>query len=192
MKIVELRRHSISDKTGGISPLGINLIKKCQSILNHPYNFIFSSPKQRALQTAIAFGFENVITIPAFSTIPKEITQDYQDKVDEILKTENLTLLEAYFKIEEIRKNLYKFGQDLFNEIKKIAKNLPKNSKAFGISHGGTIEPAVIYAVVKEIDSFNLNVIGGEFKECEGASFIFDDEDNLCGVNILKITLSPY
>ena len=62
------------------------------------------------------------------------------------------------------------FGEAFFEKIYELVQKLPANRNALAISHGGSIEPAVLATM----PDWTLEDMGGELKECEAARFHFD------------------
>jgi broad specificity phosphatase PhoE len=184
MKIIEIRRHTFRDKEGHITEEGRRLIEFAKKTLLKKYSAFYSSPKIRAIETLEAFGFSNPILEDRFSTI--SIPREIDEHAIKIAKEENKSLLQSYFTIPECIKILENTGKKVIRAIKEIGDEINDDEAAFCISHGGTIEPAILIALGKD---FSLEVIGEELKECEGARFCIE-EDKIISVEIIRLITS--
>lgn len=184
MKIVEIRRHSKRDAEGNLSREGKALCAKAGKTLETGYTVFISSSKPRAIQTLQAFGAAEHKVDDRFTALPGNKIARYEKKAEKKAKKKSLTLLQSYFKVKEIKRVLRKVGKDVLAAIQDVARNLSEDGKALIVSHGGTIEPAVLAAIGGD---FSLKAMGGEeLKECEGAKFYFES-DRLARVDVIRL-----
>ncbi|HPD16301.1 MAG TPA: histidine phosphatase family protein [Planctomycetota bacterium] len=169
-QIFEVRRHSLRGEGDCLSPQGVEAARKATATLVGNYAAIYSSPKRRAVETLEAFGFREYQIVPEFSTLPAALGA--HDRHAAMLRERSsCTLLEAYFAIPATHLMLEAFGAAFFAKLCSLIEQLPPNRNALAVSHGGSIEAAVLAAVPE----WTLGDLGGELAECEGALFHFDD-----------------
>jgi len=168
--VFEVRRHSLRGEGGSLSPEGIELARRASRTLVGNYHAAYSSPKQRAIETLRAFGFDEYHVVPEFGTLPAELAK-HDRMADTLRERTGCTLLEAYLEIPATHLVLERFGNAFFERLCELAEHLPLGRNALAVSHGGSIEAAILAAVPE----WTLADIGGELKECEGALFCFED-----------------
>ncbi len=184
MKVVEIRRHSLTGEDKNLSDEGRELAQRAKaSLLRERYDLVLSSPKARCLQTAEAFGFPEPKVDERFGTLPGEKLGPYDEQVRKLMEERGLSLLEAYFALPETRKVLEEKGREVVEAIIEVASSLPEGGSAFIVSHGGTIEPAALVALGGE---FDLSVLGGGLEPCEGVAFLVEGEE-IKGVSIIRL-----
>jgi broad specificity phosphatase PhoE len=183
MKTIEVRRHTQAERWEDLTDEGRVIAEEISKRMEKEFHLILSSPKKRAHETVLAMGFKSFEVDEAFGTLPGEDMAHYEQKVQKVMRDYDLTLLEAYFRVPETQKILMNHGWKFTEGLRRIAERLPKKGNALIISHGGSIEPAILTVLGGE----SLDAIGGELKYCEGARFTFDEEDTLKKVEILKM-----
>jgi len=183
MKVVEVRRHSIRGSDDTLSDEGRELARKAGRALEGKYLYCYTSPKKRAVQTLQQFGYSNFKVDERFGPLPGDKIRPFEDRAQQIVKDQKLTLLEAFFKIRELHPILQEKGRELIEAVKQICRELPEDGRAMVVSHGGAIEPAAILALRKD---FSLNVLGGELLECEGVRF-FLDGDSVKRIDVVRL-----
>ena len=171
MKVVEVRRHSIRGSGDALSDEGRQLARRAQSTLEGKYKYCYTSPKKRAIETLEEFGYTIFKVDEWFGPLPGEKIRPFEDRAKKIVEDQKLTLLEAFFEIEELHPIMEEKGRELIEAVKRICRELPDDGRALVVSHGGAIEPAAILALEK---GFSLEVLGGELLECEGVKFFLD------------------
>ena len=183
MKMVEIRRHSLADSQGNLSPEGIDVARAARRSLELGYIRLLSSPKARAVQTLTELGGEKIEYDDRFGTLPGDRLAPFDAKVKSLMSERKITLLQAYFEIAETRAILEEKGREMLQAVVDIARALPEGGKALIVSHGGSIEPAAILAMRRE---FSLQAIGGELGLCEGVRFFLED-DQVRRVDIVRL-----
>jgi len=183
MKVVEIRRHSIRGSDDTLSEEGRQLARKAGSTLEGKYLHCYTSPKKRAIQTLEEFGYNMFKVDERFGPLPGEKIRPFEDKAMKIVENQKLTLLKAFFEIRELHPILEEKGRELIEAVKRICRELPDDSRALAVSHGGTIEPAAILILGKD---FSLNVLGGELLECEGVRF-FVEGDSVKRIDVIRL-----
>lgn len=183
MKTIEVRRHSKAEKWEDLTKDGRLVAEETANRMEKNYHLVISSPKKRAQETSRAMGFDQFEVDESFGTLPGDELAYYEQRIQKIIKERALTLLGAYFSLPETRNILMNHGWKFTEGMRKIASRLPKMGKALIISHGGSIETAILTVLGGE----SLDAIGGELGYCEGARFLFDEEDNLKTVEVLRL-----
>ena len=167
MKTIEVRRHAPSDKEKNVSPQGLKLAKHTIPRLRESYDACYCSPKKRTAQTLEAFGFPEAIPLAEFDTLPGDQVTPYLPAVNALVAEQRCELLEALLALDDTRAILEETAARVVDGLRKIAADLPEDGHALVVSHGGTIEPAIM--LVR--GEWNLAAMGGPLRECEGALF---------------------
>jgi broad specificity phosphatase PhoE len=170
-EIVEVRRHSLRGEGKSLSEQGAALAERAKATLLGNYQACYTSPKRRARETLEAFGFDEYKTVEEFSTFPKAI-DDYADHVQALQGRTGCSRLEAYLAIPATHLVVEEFGKTFFAKVCELAEALGAGRNALVVSHGGSIEAAVLAAM----PDWTLEDIGGELAECEAALFLFEDQ----------------
>ena len=168
-EIFEVRRHSLRGSGPGLSPEGIALAQQTAPTLVGRFAAAYTSPKQRAIETLAAFGFTAYTVVPEFSTLPATLAA-HDHHVDALVERTQCSVLDAYMAIPATHLILEAFGAACLDKLCTLAAKLPHGRNAIAVSHGGSIEPAVLAAM----PDWTLESMGGELAECEGALFHFD------------------
>lgn len=169
-QVFEVRRHSLRGEGDCLSPQGLEAARKAASSLVGNYAAAYSSPKRRAIETLEAFGFREYEIVQEFGTLPAALgLHDHHAAI--LRERSGCTLLEAYFAIPATHLMLEAFGAAFFAKLCSLLEQLPTNRNALAVSHGGSIEAAVLAAVPE----WTLKDLGGELAECDGVFFHFED-----------------
>jgi broad specificity phosphatase PhoE len=169
--IFEVRRHSLRGGGDGLSPAGLELARRAAGTLAGNYGATYTSPKPRCIETLGALGFESYKVIPEFSTLPAGLSA-HDHHVEALQSRTGCSLLEAYLTIPATHLVLEAFGEAFFGKVCELAQALPRGKNALAISHGGSIEPAVLAAMPE----WSLEGMGGPLAECDAALFHFEDK----------------
>lgn len=167
MKTIEVRRHAPSDPHKNVSAAGWELARQTIPRLQARYDACYCSPKKRTAQTLAAFGFPEAQEREEFDTLPGDRIEPHLAAVNALLAERRCELLEALLAVEETRAVLEETARRFVTGLKAIAAELPEGGHALVVSHGGTIEPAVM--LVR--GDWNLAASGGPLRECDGALF---------------------
>jgi len=170
-EIFEVRRHSLRGEGKSLSPEGIALAHKAADTLLGNYQAVYTSPKPRAVETTEALGFDTYTQVPELGTFPKAI-DDHDKHVQALIQRTQCTRLAAYWAIPATHRTLEQFGTALFDKFCELAAALHPGKNALAISHGGSIEAAILAAMPE----WDLADIGPELRECEAACFVFDHQ----------------
>lgn len=182
MKFVEVRRHSLRDEKGSLSPEGIALAHKAAGGLAKKYAACYSGPALRCRQTLEAMGFKEYAVDEGFDSLPGKRLRPYMPDVERTLAEKGWGLLQALLEHPEAKEVLQEAGDRVLQAVKRLARDLPEGGRALVVSHGGCIEPAALLA----LGNFDLSVIGGELKECEGVVFELAG-DEVVGVEVVRL-----
>ena len=180
MKFVEIFRHSKRGEGKGLSDEGKDLARQARSLLAAHYDLCVSSPKERALETMQAFGFEHFEIDEAFTAVNP--WEPFDAEVAKLAKERKITPLAACLEIPEVLQVLKLQGETLLGAVRRVARKMPEEGRALIVSHGGILEAAALLGC-KE---FALDLIGGEIGLCEGVVFKMDGE-NLAGIEIKRL-----
>ena len=167
-EIVEVRRHSLRGEGKSLSADGVALAQRAAEGLLGNYQACYTSPKTRGIETLEAFGLPEHTAVPEFGTLPANL-ESYAAHVKALHDRTGCTLLEAYLAIPATHLALEAFGQAFFGKVLEIGESLHPRHNALIVSHGGSIEAAVLAAM----PDWSLKDLGGELAECEAALFVF-------------------
>ena len=173
LKWFELRRHSWRDASGHLSEAGRALAHRTRPFLHEPYARCISSPKTRAIETLTEFGFGVDATDANFGPPPGDRLERYQNEIHRLMEQNRLTLLQAYMSHPETMCILRDWGDHVWKALRLLAESVAPGQRVLIVSHGGTIESMFLTAIG---GPFDLQVLGGELRECEGlATALLDD-----------------
>ncbi|HUT33378.1 MAG TPA: histidine phosphatase family protein [Planctomycetota bacterium] len=167
-EIIEVRRHSLRGEGDALSPEGIELARRVAPSLTGGFHAACSSPKQRCIETLKLFGVTEYKIVPEFGLLPRDLAS-HDHHVEALRSRTGCSTLQAYMAIPATHLILEQFGQEFFDKLCQFAAELPWGKNALVVSHGGSIEPAILAAMPE----WTLDDVGGELKECEGALFHF-------------------
>ena len=173
LRWVELRRHSLRGSDGNLTEAGRVLARAVCQFGGHAYRLGAASPKPRAQQTAQAFGVAEPETDPRLALIPGAVLAPFEDRIRAVVERRRRGPIDAWFSMPEVHPVLVEKGEAVLDAVIDLGRRLQPGERALAISHGSVIEPAV--AVARGGD-FDLEAMGGEFAECEGAAFGIGDD----------------
>jgi broad specificity phosphatase PhoE len=180
MKYVEVFRHSKRGEGKGLSVEGRELARRARELLAPHYDLCVSSPKERAIETMEAFGFERYDVDEAFTAVNPWEPFDVQ--VSTLAKERGIIPLAACWEIPEALSYLKMQGGTFLGAVKRIARKLPEGGRALIVSHGGILEAAALYGCAR----YELSELGCELGFCEGVVFKVDGQ-NLAGVDVKRL-----
>ena len=183
MKQVELRRHSQRGPSGGLTGKGEALARQIHRRGGVDYDAYYSSPAQRAKETASAFGGRKVRVDARLALVSGAVFAPYKESIRAVMESRGIGILAAYFALPELLPILRTKGEEVLQAVREIAGSLPDAGCALAISHGSTIEPAALIALGGEMD---LGRIGGEFGFCEGIRLGLDG-DGEASVEVIRL-----
>ena len=184
MKTIEVRRHAPSDEEKNVSPEGLQLAHDMIPRLRDSYDAYYCSPQKRTAQTMAAFGFEGATPRDGFDTLPGDRMKPFMPQVEVLMAETRCDLITAFVAVDDIRAILEETGGKFLDGVRKVAAELAEGGCALVVSHGGTIEPAVMAAR----GDWNVAAMGGPLKECEAAIFEVEGED-VVNVKLDRTTL---
>lgn len=173
MKIVELRRHSLRGEGKGLSPEGIELAKKASADLLATYARVIASEKQRAQETAEAFGFPEHEVDDRFSTIGLAAGDPVAEKAAQLQRERGLSILESWLALPEAVEAIRTQAEAYWQAVLDVARSLADDQAALIVSHGGAIEPAIMAGT----GQWSLDVLGGELECGEGVRLYFEGDE---------------
>lgn len=171
MKKIEIRRHGPAGADGNLTEEGRRIAREARETLEPPYDLYATSPKTRAIETLKELGGISYIIDDRLGTLPSDKLKRYEAKVERLRSTQGLTLLHAYFILEETKAILKEKGEEMLKGVKEISVRLKENGKALIVSHGGSIEPSFLLALQRP---FTLDSLGGELAYCEGVELFIE------------------
>ena len=134
-----------------------------------PFSMVVSSPVPRAIETAIAMGFEVDETVESLAHIPKGV----QRSIDQWPSP-----FSVVSKAVSSGGPAAKFGAGLAAVWRSIAQRIPDSTQALIVSHGGLVEVGAVAAVPDQPH----DKWGGPIGHCEGIRLTFDGRFTSCEV----------
>lgn len=169
MRTLEVRRHSLTKKGAArghgshLSAAGVALARSVASAAN-AFDYILTSAAPRAVETAIAMGYAVDDTIDmASGYIPGVVEHHDQWKWPEPF----VTYAEKLDQSAELRQA----AQDQYEIWMRALNEVPDGGGALIISHGGSIEPALVTC----LPSADHHSWGGAFSHCDGVRLSIED-----------------
>lgn len=166
---MEVRRHSLTKKGAArgrgshLSAEGVALARAVGANLG-PFAHVVASPIPRTLETAIAMGFavDDIVEMPS-GYVPGEVDYHAQWSWEQ-----------PYVRYAEIIAQggqLARVTAETLAILTRAVTSVPEGSAALVISHGGTIEPALV-ACLPEADHASW---GAGLSHCDGARLTFEE-----------------
>jgi broad specificity phosphatase PhoE len=169
MRSLEVRRHSLTKKGASrgvgssLSAEGVSLARAVGAGLG-PFAFVASSPVPRTLETAIAMGFavDEILDLPS-GYVPGEVEHHAQWEWPRPYARYAALIAEG--------RGLARAAAAARGAFARIMQSIPDGAAALVISHGGTIEPALV-ACCPAADHGSW---GPALRHCEGARLGYED-----------------
>ena len=176
MKIIEHRRHSMRTFPGGVhlTQSGVDLARKVGNTMDH-FDYVITSPKERAFETAIAMGFAVNETHEALANYGDHMPIEVRDE-ERLNRNEIKTLLEQEDSF------LLQFAQKQVKLLYELSEKIQEGEKLLLISHGGMIDIPLTYLFILEDQSKWRNLISF----CEGYRIILD-QGKISKYQILRV-----
>lgn len=179
-----MRRHTLRNPDGDISPEGVVLAERARRTLEFSFDIFMSSPKRRAVQTlrVLAGGDIAVVKEPRLTTLPDEVDA-HGKNIEKAVARGGISYLRAAFALDGTRPHIERHGKEALAAVTDAAARLRENGRCLAVSHGGTIEAAALVALDREWD---IAALGGELAECEGVKF-FVEECEVMRVDVVRL-----
>lgn len=169
MRTLEVRRHTMRRKPGQhLSQDGIDLARLVGET-SGPYSLVVTSPIPRAIETAIAMGFEVDETVESLAHIPKGVQRSIDGwpspfaVVSQAVGTGGPAA---------------KYGAELAGVWRSIVERIPESTQALIVTHGGLVELGAVAA----LPDYPHEDWGGPIGYCEGVRLTFDGGFTDCDV----------
>jgi hypothetical protein len=172
MRIVEVLRHTMRRKPGAhLSQPGIVLAKRVAKSAG-PYDLVVTSPLPRAVETAIAMGFEVDETLEALGDAPPSAIDEigWPNSFSGVMQA--VVRGGACSKIADNQAVLWR----------QIAGRLSNSERALLVTHGGIVE----LGAVASLPDANHRDWGDAIGYCEGVRLFYDAE-GCRGIEIIRL-----
>ena len=161
MRTLDIRRHTMRHKPGKhISQQGIALARLVGDDAE-PYSLVVTSTIPRAIETAIAMGFEVSETLDGLGQVPDAVSAEVGWPHPFTKIAQALTPKGAAAQFAETQARLWRM----------IAERIPEGHRGLVITHGVFVELGML-ASLPEIDPASW---GGPIGYCEGVRLAYDD-----------------
>lgn len=160
MKEIYILRHAEKDETGNLTEAGKIIAADFSKRLGH-FDFVFSSDKPRAIETAtLLTGSKPVIDIraSAISFTPEEIQSTHEQGKDH-----KFGIAGVLFDSDMYRPKIIEKGNNLVELIEELWNKLSHNERALIISHDG-----VMVAAYMPLLNLDLSKAGRTFEPLQG------------------------
>jgi broad specificity phosphatase PhoE len=139
MRFLEHRRHSRRDPLGArLTPDGVALARQVGRTIGR-FDRVETSPKPRAVETAIALGFTVDRELPALEGLPDEVAV----RVD----AAHPRTFADYAALVQRSGTVARFGRAQADLWRQELLGLPDGGRLLLVSHGGVIEVGAVAAV---------------------------------------------
>ena len=168
MRFLEVRRHTMRRKPGQhLSQDGIDLARLVGET-SGPFSLVVTSHIPRAIETAIAMGFEVDETNKFLAHIPMDVltSAHWPSPFSAISQAVSLGGPAANFAVE------------LADVWRSIVERIPDSTQALIVTHGGLVEVGAVAAVPNYPHAEWGDAIG----YCEGVRLSFDGRFTSCKV----------
>ncbi len=171
MRILDVRRHTMREKPGAhLSEDGIKLAEFIGNI-SDSYDLVVTSTIPRAIETAIAMGYEVHQTIDALGHLPGVVFTEIAwpkpfSHVGETMTKGSCSET---------------FAQEQAKLWQRVAERLPNSQRGLIVTHGGFVE----LGAIASDPGADYAAWGGAIGYCEGVRLIYDE--NSVKVEILRV-----
>ena len=168
MRVLEVRRHSMRRKPGEhLSQDGIELARLVGEA-SGPFGLVVTSTIPRAIETAIAMGFEVHETLPALgegmNTLSSEV--GWPNAFPRVVRAVSELTVGAEFAAAQ---------SDLW---RSVVERVEDGQRALIVTHGGFVE----FGAVSSVPSADRGTWGDAIGYCEGVRLTFDRGFTECEV----------
>ncbi len=172
MKTIEIRRHSIRQKSGDhLSQQGVTLARLVGQNLG-PFDRVVTSTLPRAFETAIAMGLAVDEQNELMSTTGNVVEREAPWPLS----------LAGYAEVVQNGGAAARYANQLVVVYSKLANYLADDRAALVVSHGGVLELGAV-ACLPTADHFSW---GSHFEYCEGIKLFWED-DKFVNAEILRV-----
>jgi hypothetical protein len=176
MRMLEVRRHTMRRKPGEhLSQDGINLAQLVGST-SGPFSLVVTSSSPRAIETAIAMGFEVHEILESLQNLPFDVFNEVSWPTPFTLVAQAVAL----------RHQSAKFAHEQAELWRSIAQRIPDNEHALIVTHGGFVE----LGAVASLPNGDYGAWGKAIGYCEGVRLSFDGTFTHC--EILRVPEEYY
>jgi broad specificity phosphatase PhoE len=162
MKIIEYRRHSIRNPFGKhLIQKGVDLARKTGNSMSS-FNYVITSTKERAFETAIAMGYAVKETLEELS--------EFNNAVALEIEYEKLTFSKIKKLLEQPSHTL-QFAKNHYNLLISLSDRISEWESLLIVSHGGVIDIPLVYMFSNE----NHMTWEPLFRYCEGFRVTIED-----------------
>jgi broad specificity phosphatase PhoE len=146
MRLLEHRRHSMRDPASPhLSTAGVALAQRVASSVG-PFDRVVTSPKPRAVETAVAMGFPVDAELEELSVMPDDLLS-LLDALKPRSFADYAALVGRYPAMAE-----YAHGQEAL--WRRELKRVPDGGRLLIVSHGGVIESGAVMAAPSSAEAW--------------------------------------
>ena len=168
MRTLEVRRHTMRRKPGQhLSQDGIDLARLVGET-SGPFSLVATSHIPRAIETAIAMGFE----IDEINEFLAHVPVDVPDS--SLWPSPFSTISQAVSSGGPAAK----FASEMADTWRSIVERIPDSAKALIVTHGGLVEVGTVAAV----PNYPHAELGDAIGYCEGVRLSFDGRFTSCEI----------
>jgi broad specificity phosphatase PhoE len=141
MRLLEHRRHSVRDPASPhLSAAGLALARRVASTIG-PFDRVVTSPKPRAVETAVAMGFPVDDELESLSVMPDDLLN-----VVDALKPRSFA---DYAALVGRNRAMARYARDQEALWRRELEGLSDGGRLLIVSHGGVIESGAVVAAPK-------------------------------------------
>ncbi|MDE2863202.1 MAG: phosphoglycerate mutase family protein [Chloroflexota bacterium] len=169
MRTLDVRRHAMRRKPGQhLSQSGIELARLVGD-RSGPYEWVTTSPLPRAVETAVAMGFEVNETVEDLARMPPRTLDGWP------------LPFAAVYELVGAGGQAAEFAARTLGVWREIVGKIPESGKALIVTHGGIVELGAVAAV----PGGPQMAWGGPIGYLEGVRLTF--EGDMCQCRVLRL-----
>jgi len=175
MRYIEVRRHSIRNDAGQITPAGIELARRVGHDIG-PFNRVITSTIARTIDTATAMGFKVDAQDERLGIPRGTLGSQFGDEIGWARTFADFAWAiergEAAAYIAQLQKDMWQ----------AVAMSLPENGRGLLITHSGNTEAGAVAC----LPNADYKAWGPYCSYCEGVRLQFDGE-KFTAIEILRV-----
>jgi broad specificity phosphatase PhoE len=146
MRFLEHRRHSQRDPAGPhLNAAGLALARRVAPTLG-PFDRVVTSPKPRAVETAVAMGFEVAAELEELGAMPAELQT--------LVEALHLRTFADYATLVGRNPALAEYARSQEALWRHELESMPEGSRLLIVSHGGVIESGAVIAAPGPVETW--------------------------------------
>ncbi|MBS1962095.1 MAG: histidine phosphatase family protein [Bdellovibrionales bacterium] len=171
MKTIEHRRHALRTKPSPhLNAKGVAIAREVGEKAG-PFARVISSPKRRAVETAVAMGFAVDETYSVLKSIPKDLNDFVPHDAG----------FSAFFEAIPDAPEAERYLEKLRNLFARELEKIPEGGRLLVVSHGGVVEWSALACCPED-----ARKLGNPVDKCEAVEIDWKD-GRFVGVRVVRV-----